>query len=125
MAPHGYRNEARANDDIHVCRHSAGLGAPMHDTVAIEGRVTVDNSPDMRRRLALALESKPAELVVDLSQVAYMDTSGLATLVEASRGAHQQGTRLVLTGMQGQTRYLFEVSHLDQLFDTAGEQPTT
>ena len=94
----------------------------MQDTVTIEGRVTVDNSPDMRTRLALALESKPAELVVDLSQVAYIDTSGLATLVEASRIAHQQGTRLVLTGVQGQIRYLFDVSHLDQLFDIAAEQ---
>lgn len=91
----------------------------MQDTVAIEGRVTIDNSPDMRGRLADALKLKPAELVVDLSRVTYIDTSGLATLVEAARIAHQQGTRLVLTGIQGQIRYLFEVSHLDQLFDIA------
>jgi len=94
----------------------------MRDTVAIDGRVTIDNSPDMRARLALALTSKPAELAVDLSRVTYIDTSGLATLVEASRIAHQQGTRLVLTGMQGQMRFLFEVSHLDRLFDIAAEQ---
>ena len=94
----------------------------MQDTVTIEGRVTVDNSPDMRTRLALALKSRPVELAVDLSRVTYIDGSGLATLVEASRIAHQQGTRLVLTGMQGQMRYLFEVSHLDRLFDIAAEQ---
>jgi anti-sigma B factor antagonist len=93
----------------------------MHDTVAIEGRITVDNSPDMRTRLALALKSQPTELAVDLSRVTYIDTSGLATLVEASRIARQQGTRLVLTGIQGQIHYLFEVSHLDQLFDIAAE----
>ena len=93
----------------------------MHDTVAIEGRITVDNSPDMRTRLALALKSQPPELAVDLSRVTYIDTSGLATLVEASRIARQQGTRLVLTGIQGQIHYLFEVSHLDQLFDIAAE----
>ena len=97
----------------------------MQDTVAIEGRVTIDNSPDMRSRLADALRLKPGELAVDLSRVTYIDTSGLATLVEASRIAHQQGTRLVLTGIQGQTRYLFEVSHLDRLFDMAAEQTST
>jgi len=97
----------------------------MQDTVAIEGRVTIDNSPDMRSRLADALKLKPGELAVDLSRVTYIDTSGLATLVEASRIAHQQGTRLVLTGIQGQTRYLFEVSHLDRLFDMAAEQTST
>ena len=93
----------------------------MQDTVAIEGRVTIDNSPDMRSRLADALRLKPGELAVDLSRVTYIDTSGLATLVEASRIAHQQGTRLMLTGIQGQIHYLFEVSHLDRLFDIAAE----
>lgn len=96
----------------------------MGDIVMIEGRVTVDNSPEMRNRLAVALKQKPAELTVDLSRVTYIDISGMATLVEASRIAHQQGTRLVLTGLQGQTRYLFEVSHLDQLFDIVGERPS-
>ena len=76
----------------------------------------------MLDRLAAALKPKPAQLTVDLSRVTYIDISGMATLVEASRIAHQQGTRLVLTGLQGQTRYLFEVSHLDQLFDIAAEQ---
>jgi len=95
----------------------------MQDIVSIEGRITVDNSPEMRDRLAVALKPKPAELTVDLSRVTYIDISGMATLVEASRIAHQQGTHLVLTGIQGQTRYLFEVSHLDQLFDIVEEQP--
>ena len=94
----------------------------MQDRVSLEGRVTIDNSPDMRTRLALALKSKPVELNVDLRRVTYIDVSGLATLVEASRIARQQGTRLVLTGMQGQIRYLFDASHLDQLFDIAAEQ---
>ena len=94
----------------------------MQDIVSIEGRITVDNSPEMRDKLAAALKPKPAEVTVDLSRVTYIDISGMATLVEASRIAHQQGTRLVLTGLQGQTRYLFEVSHLDQLFDIAAEQ---
>ena len=95
----------------------------MQDMVSIEGRITVDNSPEMRDKLADALKPKPAEVTVDLSGVTYIDISGLATLVEASRIAHQQGTHLVLTGIQGQTRYLFEVSQLDHLFDIVEERP--
>jgi anti-sigma B factor antagonist len=111
--------------NVEMCDNSAGSGARMQDTVAIEGRVTIDSSPAMRSKLLDALKSKPAEMVVDLSRVTYIDTSGLATLVEASRIAHQQGARLVLTGIQGQIRYLFDVSHLDQLFDIAAEQTST
>ena len=126
MAPHGHHSEAHEACDVWgLSPLRRLLGVIMQDTVAIEGRVTIDNSPDMRSRLADALKLKPGELAVDLSRVTYIDTSGLATLVEASRIAHQQGTRLVLTGIQGQTRYLFEVSHLDRLFDMAAEQTST
>ncbi len=95
----------------------------MQNIVSIEGRVTVDNSPEMRDKLAVALKPKPAEVTVDLSGVTYIDVSGLATLVEASRIAHQQGTHLMLTGIEGQPRYLFEVSQLDRLFDIVEERP--
>lgn len=94
----------------------------MQDVVAIEGRVTIDNSGEMRERLAIALKPKPAEVTVDFSRVTYIETSGLATLVEAFRTARQQGTRLVLAGIQGQPRDLLEVTRLDQLFNTTAEQ---
>jgi anti-sigma B factor antagonist len=94
----------------------------MQGVVAMEGRITIDNSPEMRGRLALALKAKPPEMTVDLSRVTYIEMSGLATLVEASRIARQQGTRLVLTGLQGQVRNLLDITHLDQLFDIAAEQ---
>jgi anti-sigma B factor antagonist len=94
----------------------------MRDIVSIEGRVTINNSGEMRDRLAVALKPKPAEVTVDLSRVTYIEMSGLATLVEAFRIARQQGTRLVLTGIQGQVSYLLDVTRLNQLFGIAGEQ---
>jgi anti-sigma B factor antagonist len=85
-------------------------------TVSLQGRITVGNSNEMRRTLADALRSQPKELTVDLSSVTYMDTSGLATLMEAMRIARQQGTRLVLGSIQDQPRYLLKVTDLDHLF---------
>jgi anti-sigma B factor antagonist len=94
----------------------------MQHVVSIEGRITIDSSPEMRSKLAVALKSKPAELTVNLSEVTYIEMSGLATLVEAFRIARRQGTRLMVSGVQGQVRYLFEVTHLNQLFDIVPEQ---
>lgn len=91
----------------------------MNDSIAIHGRVTVDNSGEMRAALRSALRNKPAELQVDLSGLSYTDTSGLATLVEAFRTANKQATRLVLAGIHGQPRYLLEITRLDRLFDIA------
>ena len=85
--------------------------------VSLEGRITVDNANGMRRTLADALLPRLPKLTVDLSGVTYMDTSGLATLMEAMRLARRQGTRLVLTGIQDQPRYLLEITDLDQVFE--------
>ena len=87
-------------------------------TVSFEGRLTIPTANAMRRKLADALRLRPSELTIDLSGVTYIDSSGLATLVEAMRIAAQQGTRLVLAGVQGQPRYLFSATQFDQIFPT-------
>ena len=84
----------------------------MKEIVSMPGRITVENSDQMRRRLADALRARSALVAVDLSDVPYMDTSGLATLMEAMRTARQQGTRLVLSGIQQQPRYLLKVTEI-------------
>jgi len=91
----------------------------MQNVISIAGRVTIVNSSQMRDRLVVALRQKPAQVTADLSEVTYIDTSALATLVEAFRNARQQGTRLVVTGLRGQPRDLLSVTRLDQLFDAA------
>jgi len=98
---------------------SASGGSEVGDKVAIQGRITIATSCEMRRMLSNALRAKPANVSVDLSDVSYIDTSGLATLVEAVRIARKQGTRLILGGIHDQPRYLFEITHLDRLFDMA------
>lgn len=90
--------------------------------VAIQGRITIENSDEMRRTLTNALHSKSQKVSVDLSGVSYIDTSGLATLVEAARIARKQGTQMTLSGLQDQPRYLFDITHLGRLFDMAGQE---
>jgi anti-sigma B factor antagonist len=92
--------------------------------VSLQGRITVSNANEMRRTLTDALRLQPKELTVDLSSVTYMDTSGLATLMEAMRSARQQGTRLVLGSIQAQPRYLLKATDLDHVFGVE-EEPTT
>lgn len=89
----------------------------MTSTVAIDGRITVNSSDGMRRKLLAALRSRPAQIVVDLSRATYMDSSGVATLLEATHIARSQSTRLVLAGVSGQPRNLLAVANLDRLFE--------
>lgn len=91
----------------------------MTDSVSIEGRITIDNSGEMRRKLRTVLRSRPAQVTVDLSGATFIGTSAVATLLEAVRIAREQGTRLVLAGLQGQPAHLFEVTLLQRLFEIA------
>lgn len=97
----------------------------MDKSISIQGRITVSNSGDMRTALASALFTKPANLSVDLSGVSYIDSSGIATLIEAARIARNQHTRMILDGIHDQPRYFLEITHLDRLFDIAGHQAHT
>ena len=72
----------------------------------------------MRQILSDAIRLQSGTVVVDMSEITYMDTSGLATLLEALRHAHEQGKTIALRDIQDQPRYLFEVTELDHLFET-------
>jgi anti-anti-sigma factor len=92
------------------------------DELALHGRMTVENAVEMRAALSDALLGKPPVLHVDVSDVSYIDTAATATLLEAARIAREQGNRMVLDGLRDQPRYFLEATHLDQLFDIAGQE---
>jgi anti-sigma B factor antagonist len=91
--------------------------------VRIQGAVNVDTSGTMRRLISTALRPVPPAITIDFSGVPYIDTSGLATLLEASRIARQQGTRLVVKGLRAQPRELLHFSQIDRLLEIAEPAP--
>ena len=91
--------------------------------VTVTGRVTVDSSPHLRSVLLQLLRRGAGRVVViDLFGVSYLDMSGLATLLEALKAAHQCSVMLRVVGMAGQSRMLAEVAELDKIFQTAGSE---
>ena len=92
-------------------------------TVAVTGRVTVDSSPGLRSALLELLRRSAARvIVIDLSAVSYLDMSGMATLLETLKAAHERSVRLRLTGMSGQSRTLAEIAQLDAIFRAWGSE---
>jgi anti-sigma B factor antagonist len=92
-------------------------------TVAVAGRVTVDSSPSLRSALLdLLRRSARPVMIIDLSAVSYLDMSGMATLLEALKAAHECSVKLRLTGMSGQSRTLTEIAQLDAIFRAWGSE---
>ena len=89
--------------------------------VRLRGRLGIDSSPDFRDHLLALLQEQSAKAVVlDVTDLSYIDVSGLATLVEGLKVARNRQSILCLKGLQGRVLRLFEVTGLLHLFETNG-----
>ena len=79
--------------------------------------VDLDSSPLLRERLVELTDAHEKAVVVDLENVKYMDSSGIATLVEALQKIKKYGGQLWLTNLSDTVRSVFELSRLDRVFD--------
>ena len=79
----------------------------------IDGEINISTSPELKK----LFEKKPLrKIVIDLQKVTYIDSSGLATLVEMLKKTRSQGGSLGLSGMSDKVKSLFEITKLDKLF---------
>ncbi|MCX5673048.1 MAG: STAS domain-containing protein [Planctomycetota bacterium] len=88
--------------------------------VTTRGEVTVFSSAALRTTLRRAAEARPPLLVLDLSGTVYIDSSGVATIVEALQTVQGYKGRLVLAGVTPRVRGTFEIVRLDRLFVMVG-----
>ena len=84
--------------------------------IAAEGEVDLYSSPQLREQLLKALPKSPNVVAVDLSKVAYMDSSGVATLVEGLKSAGQHNKKFVLRHPSPSVMKVLQLSRLDTIF---------
>ncbi len=85
----------------------------------VGGEINISTSPELKK----LFEKQPSKkLVVDLEKVSYIDSSGLATLVEILKKIKSQGGALGLAGMSEKVKSLFEITKLDKLFVISSNQ---
>ena len=86
--------------------------------VRLNGRTTVDSSPDLRNRLLQMFDEEPLprNVTVELTGVAFIEASGIATLIEALKIARHRQMTFCLQGLGGSVLRLFEVTGVLALF---------
>jgi anti-sigma B factor antagonist len=88
-------------------------------TLKLSGEIDLHVSPRLRAVLMeLAAEKTPA-LLLDFSDVQYIDSSGLATLIEYVRECKAYGGNVALFGLQPKVKMVFELVRLNELFKIA------
>src|SRR5437868_14704276 len=86
------------------------------NVLPLDGEIDLHVSPRVALSLEQMVNKKPAKLVVDLSRVSYIDSSGLAVLIEAMQSVEEYGGLFAIAGMQETVRSIFEIARLDQVF---------
>lgn len=88
--------------------------------VSARGEVTVFSSPALRELIRKTAEGRPPKVVIDLKETTYIDSSGVATLVEALQTVSRFKGKLFLAGMNQRVRGVFEIARLDSVFTVVG-----
>jgi anti-sigma B factor antagonist len=82
-----------------------------------EERLDAHNSGDLRDRILKLLESGEIRLVIDLSEVRFIDSSGLGALLSGYKNATLRSGSFVLTGLQPRVQSMFELTRLHRVFE--------
>lgn len=87
-------------------------------TVRLEGELDMASASDLDAVLQRATARRPLTIVLDLSQLGFVDSSGLATLASWETKARSGGFRLVLRGVQEGVGRVLDVSGMRAMFTT-------
>jgi len=85
--------------------------------IAVAGEVDLYSSPELREAISEAVPGAKEFLGVDLSQVPFMDSSGVATLVEGLRSTQASNRAFVLVAPSQSVMKVLQLSRLDSVFD--------
>jgi len=83
--------------------------------VEVAGDVDLGTSPDLRRTLFDALTHAP-KLALNLAAIRYIDSSGIATLIEVLKDSQLRNKQFVLFGLSPAVQQVFRLTHVARIF---------
>lgn len=85
--------------------------------ISVAGDVDLYTSPDLRKAILKAIPKSAGRVAIDLSGVNYIDSSGVATLVEGMRSARQHDKVFLLVAPSAAVTQVLELAKLDSVFE--------
>jgi anti-sigma B factor antagonist len=100
--------------DLHIETKSTGAT----QIIEVKGEVDLYTSPKMREQIFTTIKRHPSKsLIVNLTNVTYVDSSGIATLVEGLQLANEYQIRLKLVGLSRAILEVFQLVRLERVFE--------
>jgi anti-sigma B factor antagonist len=86
--------------------------------VDVSGDIDLASSPQVRKALLREVrDNRAPRVVLNLSEVRYIDSSGVASLVEGLKASRDIGSRFMLVGLSGPAREVLQLSRLVKVFE--------
>jgi len=86
-------------------------------TLAVMGRLDAVTALELKGQFKRLVEAGIVEQIVDLAEVPFIDSSGLAALVSGLKATRQAGGTLKLAGLSDQARTIFRLTMLERVFE--------
>lgn len=83
----------------------------------VSGRLTLAEAPEVKERVRSLIDRGVSHIIMDLSGLEFVDSSGLAVFVSTLKATRQAGGWLRLFGIQERPREIFTLTRLDQVFE--------
>lgn len=91
--------------------------------VDVAGEITLFNAPDLRKALMDSLKlQKAPRVIVNMTNAGYIDSAGVACLVEALKVARESKVGFALFGLNRVAKEVFELTRLIRVFDVYGTE---
>jgi anti-sigma B factor antagonist len=97
------------------------ISARRHDNTTVFdvlGDIDFANSPEVRETILREIrEIRTSRVMVNLSGVRYIDSSGVASLIEGLKASRDLSSRFILVGLSKSAREVLQLSHLLKVFE--------
>ena len=110
-------SDKKPTDLIASARHEGDAAI-----VAIRGEIDLHNSPELRNHMLQHLDVSIKRLILNLTEVPYMDSSAIAVFVEALQKLRKTGGKIYLTNLQPRVKGLLEIAKLDSIFIVCADE---
>ncbi len=88
----------------------------------MNGEIDINTAPQIKKVFDKMLSEKREKILINFEKVSYIDSSGLATLVEMLKNIRSYGGKLKLSSLSSKIRSLFEITKLEKLFDISNDE---
>ena len=86
------------------------------DIIDLDGEIDMHRAPQVKQTLEPMISKKSPRILLDFSKVSYIDSSGLATMIETLQRIQSYGGKFGMFGLRESVRTVFEIARLDQIF---------